>query len=289
MCGCGCNTCETESTALVLNESKAPKTILSEGLKHHIDNNKPLTEHLYRAGSRAYFDLFSEARSLYSRGILEFTHEDDVALLTETDLGHFGMFEGKKVPLDFPMELTEDELDREKLDILKKILDTLKMQRQDGEDREEDLENLDISIDQLTGAVSGKSPIELGLDQALYGRFASLKNKEKNKLKESITNIIDEKTKKKKDPPIGKPMRSSSGGKAYKVYVRDPKTKKIKTVRFGSGGLKAKINNSKARAAFSKRHNCPQKKDRTKASYWSCRLPRYAKLLGLKSSFSGFW
>ena len=43
MCGCGCNTCETKSTALVLNESKAPKAILSEGLKHHIDNNKPLT------------------------------------------------------------------------------------------------------------------------------------------------------------------------------------------------------------------------------------------------------
>jgi hypothetical protein len=93
----------------------------------------------------------------------------------------------------------------------------------------------------------------------------------------------------KKDPPIGKPMRDSSGGKAYKVYVRDPKTKKIKTVRFGSGGLKAKINNPKARQAFSKRHNCPQKTDKTKASYWSCRLPRYAKLLGLKSSFSGFW
>jgi hypothetical protein len=53
--------------------------------------------------------------------------------------------------------------------------------------------------------------------------------------------------------------------------------------------MSAKINNSKARAAFSKRHNCPQKKDKTKASYWSCRLPRYAKLLGLKSSFSGFW
>ena len=288
MCGCGCNTCETESTALVLNESKAPKTILSEGLKHHIDNNKPLTEHLYRAGSRAYFDLFSEARSLYSRGILEFTHEDDVALLTETDLGHFGMFEGKKVPLDFPMELTEDELDREKLDILKKILDTLKMQRQDGEDREEDLENLDISIDQLTGAVSGKSPIELGLDQALYGRFASLKNKEKNKLKESITNIIDEKTKKKKDPPIGKPKRG--GSKAYYVYVRDPKTKRIKKVSFGSGGLRAKINNPKARRAFAARHRCSQANDRTTARYWSCRLPRYAKQLGLSvKNPGGFW
>ena len=43
MCDCGCNTCETKSTALVLNESVAPKTILSEGLKYHIDNNRPLT------------------------------------------------------------------------------------------------------------------------------------------------------------------------------------------------------------------------------------------------------
>ena len=31
------------------------------------------------------------------------------------------------------------------------------------------------------------------------------------------------------------------------------------------------------------------KTDKTKASYWSCRLPRYAKLLGLKSNYSGFW
>ena len=292
MCGCGCNTCETKSTALVLNESKAPKTILSEGLKHHIDNNKPLTEHLYRAGSNAYFNLMAEARSLYSRGILEFTNEDDLGLLTETDLGHFGMYEGKKVPLDFPMELDEnDEIERlhkKQLDILTQILSKLSQSQKDGEDREQDIEDLDVSIDQLTGVISGKDPAAIGFDQGVYGRFASTA-KEKNKLKEAIANIIDEKKKKKKDPPIGKPMRSSSGGKAYKVYVRDPKTKKVKTVRFGSGGLKAKINNSKARAAFSKRHNCPQKKDKTKASYWSCRLPRYAKLLGLKSSFSGFW
>ena len=107
MCDCGCNTCDTKKPTLMLNENLAPRTILSEGLKHHIDNNRPLTEHLYRAGSRAYFDLFAEGRSLYSRGILEFTDKDDVALLTETDLGHFGMFEGKKVPLDFPIELNE--------------------------------------------------------------------------------------------------------------------------------------------------------------------------------------
>ena len=295
MCGCGCNTCETKSTALVLNESKAPKTILSEGLKHHIDNNKPLTEHLYRAGSNAYFNLMAEARSLYSRGILEFTHEDDLGLLTETDLGHFGMFEGKKVPLDFPMELDESEelerLTKKQVDLLDKILSKVSQSQKDGEDREADIEDLDISIDQLTGVVSGKDAAAIGFDQGIYGRFASLGDKEKKKLKESITNIIDEKkkAKKKDNRPIGKPMRSSSGGKAYKVYVKDPKTKKVKTVRFGSGGLRAKINDSKARKAFAARHKCSQKKDRTKASYWSCRLPRYAKLLGLKSSFSGFW
>jgi hypothetical protein len=205
MCNCGCNICETKKSTLILNESISSPEILSEGLKHHLNNKKPLTEHIYRAGSENYFNLWAEARSLYSREILEITHEDDLAVLTETDLGHFGMFEGKKVPLDFPME--------------------------------------DESIDEA-------------------------KNDNKK---------------------LNKPMRDSSGGKAYKVYVKDPKTKKIKTVRFGSGGLKAKINNPKARQAFAKRHKCSTRNDKTKASYWSCRLPRYSKLLGLKSSFSGFW
>ena len=205
MCDCGCNTCDTKKPALMLNESLAPRSILSEGLKYHMDTKKPLTEHLYRAGSDNYFNLWAEARSLYSRQILEITNEDDLAVLEETDLGHFGIVEGKKVPLDFPIELTEGE--------------------------------------------------------------------------------INEEAKKK----LNKPMRDSSGGKAYKVYVKDPKTKKIKTVRFGSGGLRAKINDKKARNAFAKRHKCSTKKDKTKAGYWSCRLPRYAKLLGLKSNFGGFW
>jgi hypothetical protein len=101
MCDCGCNKCDKN---MMLNENLAPKEILSEGLKYHIDNNKPLTEHLYRASSENYFNLWAEARSLYTRGILEIVHEDDLEILTETDLGHFGMFEGKKVPLDFPIE-----------------------------------------------------------------------------------------------------------------------------------------------------------------------------------------
>lgn len=101
--------------------------------------------------------------------------------------------------------------------------------------------------------------------------------------------LEEAKKKKKKDPPIGKPKRSSSGGKAYKVFVRDPKTKKVKTVRFGSGGLRAKIKDPKARSAFAARHDCKNKKDRTKASYWSCNLPRYAPALGLGPKMNTFW
>ena len=98
--------------------------------------------------------------------------------------------------------------------------------------------------------------------------------------------INEAKKKKKKDPPIGK--RKRGGPKAYYVYVRDKG--KIKKVTFGSGGLRAKINNPKARKAFAARHKCSQKKDRTKASYWSCRLPRYAKQLGLSvKNPGGFW
>jgi hypothetical protein len=97
---------------------------------------------------------------------------------------------------------------------------------------------------------------------------------------------IDEAEFKGKKVSIGKPKRG--GSKKFYVYVKDGD--KVKKVSFGdTTGLSAKLNNSKARQAFAARHDCKNKKDRTKASYWSCRLPRYAKLLGFKTTFSGFW
>ncbi len=98
---------------------------------------------------------------------------------------------------------------------------------------------------------------------------------------------LEEADKKKKTPPIGKPKRG--GSKKFYVYVRKPGGG-VKKVSFGdTTGLRAKLNNPQARRAFAARHDCKNKKDRTKASYWSCRLPRYAKLLGFKTTFSGFW
>ena len=85
------------------------------------------------------------------------------------------------------------------------------------------------------------------------------------------------------------PMRSS-GPKKYKVYVRNPKTKKIMKVNFGdvSGGLSAKVSDPKARKSFAARHQCHLKKDKTKPGYWSCRANRYGHLWGGRT-YPGFW
>lgn len=259
MCDCGCGGCSPKKPVLI-NENLAPKEILSEGLKYHMDNARPLTEHVYRAGSQKYFELWAEARALYTRGILE-VQGDDLQVLTETDLGHFGIVEGQKVPLDFPIELTEAE----KLT----YNDFVRMVRDD--------------------MMAGSSPDDHISDDQVRKRAKSYYNEYLKGT--SVDDLFEAKKKKakKNTKKLNKPMRDSSGGKAYKVYVKDPKTGNIKTVRFGSGGLRAKINDKKARNAFAKRHKCAQKKDKTKAGYWSCRLPRYAKLLGLKSNFGGFW
>jgi len=197
-CDCG---------APMLNESKQHTYPITEAMRYHLSNNIQIHDNIFRPGSEAHIELIAETRILWEKEIITL-QDTDKRLFENTDLGHFGLYEGQKVPLDLPIieMVNEEELEEEK-----------------------------------------------------------------------------------KQPALGKPKRG--GSKKFYVYVKDPKTKRIKKVSFGmaGGGLRAKLNNSKARSAFSKRHNCPQKKDRTKASYWSCRLPRYAKLLGFKTTFSGYW
>jgi hypothetical protein len=196
-----------------------------------------------------------------------------IKVLMKTHIGEFDLYEDTKlVPLDLPM-MNLEEGDEEQEELLNRIKDILATMLQGDIDREDDLEDLDVSVDDLNIALTGKTPVDLNLRQKYLGRLGEAKKKKKKK--------------EKKDPPIGKPKRG--GSKAYYVYVRDPKTKKVKKVSFGSGGLRAKIRNPKARNAFAKRHRCKEKTDRTKPGYWSCRLPRYASQLGLGANMNTFW
>ena len=202
--------CNCNGPKLMLNEGKND-ILLSEGLRYHVQEGQMLIHNIYRPLSSNYFALFREARELYNIGALSVV-EDDAELL-ESNIGEYGIYNGIKVPLDYP-----------------------------------------ISLDELINLYESQE--------------------------------IDEAEFKGKKVSIGKPKRG--GSKKFYVYVKDGD--KVKKVSFGdTTGLSAKLNNSKARQAFAARHDCKNKKDRTKASYWSCRLPRYAKLLGFKTTFSGFW
>jgi hypothetical protein len=198
----GC--CSRPKAPLLLENNG--KTLISEHLQYHIQNKLPLTENTFRYGSKAFLNLWKEARSLYSRDILDVSGIDK-EIITETKLGEYGIFEGQIVPLDMPI-----------------------------------LEEGEVNEAEYQG----------------------------------------------KKVQIGKPKRGGASGKKFYVYVMDKG--KVKKVSFGdSGGLSTKINDPKARQAFAKRHKCAQKTDRTKASYWSCRIGRYWKSLGGSKNFSGYW
>ena len=188
------------------------RTIVSEGLRYHLDNQIPLSENIYRYGSESFFNLINEVRKLHSNNKVNLSFKDEELL--KTDIGRKAMFEGKEVWLDIPMEDNE---------------------------------------------------------------------------------ILTEAKFRGKTVKTSSPQRSSSGGKAYRVYVSgcNKKTKSnpsgVKQIRFGSGGLKAKLSNKDAKKSYNARHGCSKGRhnDKCKAGYWSCRLPRYAKKLGL--SGGGTW
>ena len=95
---------------------------------------------------------------------------------------------------------------------------------------------------------------------------------------------------KSKLPPNTKLNQPKRGGDSkFHVYVRDPKTKKIKKVGFGAKGMSVGIHDPARVKSFKARHKCDTRNDKTTASYWSCRLPRYWKSLGLKKTSSKWW
>ena len=241
---------------------------VSRELWYHINNNISLEECVFRYGSPKYFTLMNEARLLACEENIEF--EPRTKALLETDLGKFGVYEGKEVALDFPM-INEG----------KEYYVTVNRGPKGGKSLVRSAES-DYEEPRIFSKEEAEEYIKrVKSSGATPGQIASYWVSDRD------MNRIDE-AKKKKDPPIGKPKRG--GSKAYYVYVRDPKTKRIKKVSFGSGGLRAKINNPKARNAFAKRHRCTTATDKTTARYWSCRLPRYAKQLGIAASNpGGFW
>lgn len=88
------------------NESNKFSDFVSESIKYHLENSIPVTENVFRPGSKAFFDLLKETRNLFDDGKIDLC-EIDEQLFESTEIGKFGIFENELVPLDLPMEYDE--------------------------------------------------------------------------------------------------------------------------------------------------------------------------------------
>ena len=181
---------------------------ISEGLKYHLEHNVGVDRNIHRPGSDAFFSLFREVRLFNQHGLYTL-NESEKELIGESDIGEYGYYMGKKVPLDYPQLYSDD------------------------------------------------------IDEAKY---------------------------KGKKVKLNKPSRGS-GGRAY-VYVNSGKKNKdgtirVKKVSFGSSMPDAMGDNKehkKRRKSFGDRHNCSDKKDKTKPGYWSCRATKF-----FGRNIAGWW
>ena len=276
-CGCGCNNgC---AKAPILNENLQVRVLMTDNMKYHIDNNKPLTETTLPYGSKEYLDLWVEARYLYSRGAIN-AYGIDKEKITETHLGEYGIFEGQIVPLDMPILeegiLTEDNI--AELDKIKKEVEAL-------------MPSLSWIDDVTVSNYSGDLDIELDykLDPQEIKQLSQLASKyDMNLLYKTGKNAtltkrrvpqkyeeLNEAEYQGRKVTLNKPSQGDS--KKFKVYVKNDKGKVVK-VNFGFGGTSAKgkrmvikDKNPKRRAAYRARHNCKNPGPKWKANYWSCK------------------
>lgn len=277
---------------------------LNEGIDYHLSKKLPFHESIFRMGSDEYFKMFRDARKLYVEGKLKDLHPYDEEILRDTLLGEWIQTRQGMVPLDM-------------------IIDEENHMKHLGEPMQEFTEH-ECQPGEYWCNESGQcKPIPPGhyVDDSGwlvkeedeyephmmykgskkdYRAFRPTNKKHHDRLMKTGYTHDDPETKRKeksinteaeyrgKKVPLNKPKRG--GTKKFYVYTKNKKGNVIK-VAFGadSGGgkLAVKLKDPKARKAFADRHNCDQKNDKTKAGYWSCRLPRYAKSLGL--SGGGTW
>ena len=187
------------------------KERLEEALLYHIESGAGVDKNIFRPGSTTFFALFREARSRYLEGKYKPQSLEEFELLEDLEIGEFAIYEGKLVPLDYPiMEGNEEHL-----------------------------------------------------------REAEYKGRKVE---------------------LNKPKRGE-GGRAY-VYVNSGKknkdgTIKVKKVEFGSSmpdAFGSSEAHKKRRKSYGQRHNCAEKKDKTKPGYWSCRATKF-----FGRNIAGWW
>lgn len=302
---------------------------VSKTIQEHIERGIPFTECLFRPGSKAFTEFYSQVRQLYNEGKIELDWQDQELL--ESDIGQCIVVEGETFSLDVPIEIAEEEdadavrelvlyadndgdlYQQSAVPIMKNL--TRKWRKgvydselaaklwlyhatraaknyaqefgyafsvQDRKDAAKEfeenwraeleagnaMESVQEGVEMCPKACCGKpvTECECGPDCEHCDCY------EKNK-------SLSEADYRGKNVELNKPKRG--GSKKFYVYVKNPKTGNIKKVSFGAKGMSVKTDDPERVRNFVARHDCKNRNDKTTASYWSCRLPRY-KSLGIK-------
>ncbi len=88
---------------------KEDDSFISEGLRYHIEAGEGVDNNIFRPGSTKFFSLFREARFLYNKEAYNPTSKEEEEILRDLEVGEFGIFEGKIVPLDYPIEEGDED------------------------------------------------------------------------------------------------------------------------------------------------------------------------------------
>ena len=285
-------------------------------LNYHVEHGLTLHENVYRYSSQKFISLFKEAREALRDGKIQL-NEEDLELLESTDIGEYGLYEGKKVPLDLPM-LNEEVTTTDKMLTVLSVIDGKRNLANDQisqlfkdnvggsfyiyTNEEGEYENLKpISkqdafkyIDYYNSRLKKdyKKEEKLGAELGILGIESELMfNKGEFQTDPSVFSVneseLDEAEYRGRDVKLNKPERG--GPKKFFVYTKNAKGNVVKVNFGGTTGLNVKIDEPGARASFAARHKCAQKKDKTKPGYWACNIGRYWKSLGGKRNFSGYW
>ena len=194
-----------------------------------------------------FFQMIGEAKRLFEEG--EYTPADGYEQdLLESDIGQTGIYEGEEVLLDFPFleELNEDIKDQYN-------------------------ELMKMSVKDLRARIQRSSKVVdvSGFKSKDQAASHILRQQHGHKKVAAAFGLNEEDDTGGKG--IGKPFRSGGGGA---VYVKNAKGNVIK-VNFSQSGMKKRINEPGRVRSFVARHHCLTNKDKTSASYWACRWPRY--------------
>ena len=92
--------CSETHPVVLCNRSMSP------GILYHVDSKVPLREPIHRYGSSEHISMMAEARRLVREDALSVDAEDGEIL--QTDIGEYGAYEGRKVPLDMPFSAEDD-------------------------------------------------------------------------------------------------------------------------------------------------------------------------------------